>query len=182
MIGGLMVLYVIVVIATLAVIIAKRVKTKQAGELFRLKEINMTAVLGFLLWIEAGTILGCALWQPESIITSNTAKWNLYIFLLLSILLGSFMLLYYFVKCDIILENGVIGVSVTGKQTTLDWKEVWDVSLFNGKRLVMQDKGSTKKIVVGGEKKVYKEFVQLALKKTNPGKGRDVLKGLSTTL
>ncbi|MEH7248154.1 hypothetical protein V7114_15370 [Neobacillus niacini] len=182
MLIGIAVLYVAIIIATIVVIFTRRVKGKQPGEILRVKEINITSLLGIFLLLEAGAILYYGLTTPERLITSSRAETNVYIFLLLSIGSGAFMQLYYFVKCCIITKDGVTGVSIWGRQTTLSWNEIASSHLTNGKRLTLTNKDGSKKFTVGGEKGTYKEFVKLASKNIRPEAGDDVLRNLKVSL
>lgn len=142
-----------------------RVRGALPRETLRVKEISVTALLGAMLWLEAGTILYYGFTEPEHLITSGRAWINMLIFLTLSILAGSFMLLYYFVKCIILTEDGVTGVSWSGKRTVLSWAEIDGLSLGQGKRLTLSSSKTGERIVVGGEKGEYKEAVKVIFQK-----------------
>lgn len=174
--------FLIIILATLALIAFRGVRTQQSGERFRIREISLTALLGAMLWLEAAFILYYGLTVPERIITSARAEINVYIFLFLSIIGGSFMLLYYFVKCCIVTDDGIIGISPFGKKTVLKWKEVASLQLGVGKRLTLISKEATKKITVGGEQSSYKNFLRIACQEIRPEAGDDVLRGLRLSM
>lgn len=176
------ILFILVVAATLILIATRRPKKEQPGELFRIREISITSLLGLMLWLEAGFILYYGIMMPERLITSSQAEINVYIFLILSILAGAFMLLYYFVKCAIVTKDGVIGISPLGEKTVLKWKEVASLKLNTGKRLTLINKEATKKITVGGEQASYKNFLRIACKEIPPEAGDDILRGLKLSM
>lgn len=170
-----------VVIIVTAVIIATRRCKRMPGELYRIREISMTAVLGALLWLEAGTILYYDLAIPQRLITNSNSQINVYIFLTLSILTGAGMLLYYFVKSIVVCEDSVTYVSFYGTTKILKWEEITEVRTNVGKRFVLIGKNNVK-MTVGGQRKTYKEFIELACKKIRPEVGEDILIGLKKSL
>jgi hypothetical protein len=172
--GIIIVLYGAVVILTLILTALWRVKP-QEQELFRIKETPLTAVFGFLLWAECGIIMYYNLTSPEHLGTGQNVQINAWIFIAVSALLGSGVILYYFVKTIIVKEDGFIYVSILGKSTEMKWNDVHEVSRIHTKRIILKTRGGIK-ITIGGDIKNYKKFVSLASQKTNPEIGRDVFK------
>ncbi|MEM1485776.1 hypothetical protein V6615_13035 [Oscillospiraceae bacterium PP1C4] len=168
------------VIVTAATISLKRCKPLE-DELFRIREIPMTAVLGIALWAEAAGILYVLSTVPERLLTNQNASVNSYVFLTVSIILGSGMLLYRTVKIIIVCQNVVVYVSLLGKKTVLRWDEVSNLKLSHSKRLTMISEDG-KKITVGGEKQSYGRFIILASQKLEPETGEEILVGLKSSL
>lgn len=170
----LAVLLVVIMVGTAGILATKRYR-KTEEELFRVKEIPMTALLGFLLWLEAGAILYVVIAVPENLIKSSRSFWNVVIFILLSSILGAVMILYYFIKSCIVSEKGIKCISLIGTVTELSWQEVSSVKVSTGKRLILESADGKKKVTVGGEKKSYQEFIRLAEKRMKPVSGREYL-------
>lgn len=165
--------------ATLYFLFAKRVP--EQGELLRINEPPMTALLGFALWVEAGFVLYFLLTQPEHVAVSQQGRINAYIFLLASAALGGTMILYSFTKAILVFSDRVVYVSLFGRQETLRWEEIDEVKVTQSKRLTLLHKGGTQ-FTVGGKMESYREFVKLASKKIPPEAGEDILKELRIRL
>ena len=176
------VIFAAVIAATAAPIITRREKRELPGERVRVREIGITALLGAMLWLEAAVILYYGYTQPQSLITSSRALVNMVIFLVLSIFLGAFMQLYYFVKCTIATDTEVLGVTAFGQRTALKWAEIDSLKLTTGKRLTMLDRSGTRKITAGGEKMEYRRFVKFASGKIPEKAGKEELRKLKNSL
>lgn len=163
------------VLATLAVAVVKRVGPEQ-GELFRIRETPMTAVLGFALWAEAFVVLYFLLTQPERLAPSGQSRLNSYIFLAASAVLGGAMILYCFVKKILVFDDRVTYVSLLGQRKTIRWDEITEVKATQSKRLTLLKDGA--QFTVGGRAGAYHRFLKLAAKKIPPEAGEDVLAGL----
>lgn len=180
MILALSVFYGFVLAGTLYIIRRHRSLQRLPKELFRVREIGMTSVLGALLWLEAGAILAYGITLPERLSGGFSSELNVFGFLALSILLGAYMQLYYFVKVIIVTEAGIVGVSVWGRKTVLEWQAVSEVRVSMLRRVTLAGSGGS--VTVGGEKKAYARFLKLAARKIQADTGNDILAGLSKTM
>lgn len=173
------VLYAVVLLATAGIILLRRPK-KAEGAKFTIQEIPMTAGLGLFLWLEAGVILYYWYTVPERLVLSRNSQINVCIFLLLSALLGSGLLLYYFVKRIIVSESGVTYVDLFGRTEFLQWEKITSVKQSSGKRMVLE--GGETKFTVGGNRKGVIQFVKYAAGKIPPIAGDDVLRNMKKAL
>lgn len=164
---------------TLFFLIAKQ--TPKQGELLRIKEPPMTALLGLVLWLEAGVVLYFLLNQPQQVAVSQQGRINAYIFLVASVAFGGAMILYCFKKVILVFPDRVVYVSMFGQQQTLNWEEIDQVKMTQSKRLTLIHVGGTK-FTVGGKTESYREFVKLASKKIPSEAGEDILKDLRIRL
>lgn len=152
------ILYIIIVAATV-VIILRRKNIKIEGEEFCIRESRITAFLGIALWIEGGVIAYYSIRVPERVFLNNNSMVNVCIFMAASVLLGSGMMLYTFVKRIVFTQNELILVNLLGELTRIGWNNIRGVSRTNGKRLAFQDKDKTR-IVVGGNSKMMKKALK----------------------
>lgn len=176
---AVMVLMAAIAAATAYFLAAKR--TPPQGELLRVTEPPMTALLGLALWLEAGIVLFFLLTQPNHVAVSQQGRINAYLFLLASAALGGAMILYSFVKVILVFPDRVVYVSWFGQQETLRWEEIDEVKATQSKRLTLIHRGGTQ-FTVGGRMDAYREFVKLAGKKIPPEAGEDILAGLKKRL
>lgn len=152
------ILYIIIVAATVVIILRKK-NIKIKGEEFCIRESRITAFLGIALWIEGGVIAYYSITVPERIFLNNNSIVNVCIFMAASVLLGSGMMLYTFVKRIVFTQNELILVNLLGELTRIGWNNIRGVSRTNGKRLAFQDKDKTR-IVVGGNSKMMKKALK----------------------
>ncbi|HAX50455.1 hypothetical protein [Muricomes intestini] len=146
--------YIIILAVTIVIIIQKK-NIKIEGEEFCIRENKITAFLGIALWIESGIIAYYSITFPERLFLNNNSIINVCIFMAASVLLGSGMMLYTFVKRIVFTKNELILVNLLGQLTRIGWNNIRGVSQTNGKRLAFQDKDRTK-IVVGGNRNMMK--------------------------
>lgn len=172
-------LYAVVLLATVGIIVLRRPKNSPDAK-FTIREIPMTAVLGLFLWLEAGVILYYWYTVPERLVRSRNSQINVCIFLSLSALLGSGLLLYYFVKRVIVSENGVTYVDLFGRSEFMQWEKITSVKQSSGKRMVLE--GGGMKFTVGGNRKGVIRFVKYATGKIPPIAGDDVLRNMKKAL
>lgn len=172
--------YVFVLAITFRTIRKQRPAQKFSNEIFRVREIGMTSVLGALLWLEAGAILAYGITLPERLSGGFSSDLNVFGFLVLSILLGAYMQLYYFVKAIVVTDAGIVGISVWGKQTVLEWQDISEIRVSMLRRVTLG--GHNGSVTVGGEKKAYARFLRLAVKKIQADTGNDILIGLNKTI
>ena len=90
-------------------------------------------------------------------------KGNILVFLAASIVLGSFIIFYYFVKGVYIYEDRIVYVSIVGKKTEVLWEEIIDIKITQMQRVKLFY-GPNSSITVGGEKKDFKEFLRFAIR------------------
>ena len=129
--------YVFVLAITFRTIRKQRPAQKFSNEIFRVREIGMTSVLGALLWLEAGAILAYGITLPERLSGGFSSDLNVFGFLVLSILLGAYMQLYYFVKAIVVTDAGIVGISVWGKQTVLEWQDISEIRVSMLRRVTL---------------------------------------------
>lgn len=149
----------------------------QKGELFRVKEIFMTLILGIALWVETIAVLFVMYTTPDKLVNSGDSTMNIYIFLSASIILGAVLILYYSVKCIIISDNDIIYISIIGKKKTIAWKNIKEIKTSQGRRLTIIGKDGVK-LTVGGNKESYKRFLKMSEQKIKPEIGEDIILGL----
>lgn len=152
------ILYIIIVAATVVIILRKK-NIKVEGQEFCISESRITAFLGIALWIEGGVIAYYSITVPERLFLNNNSMVNVCIFMAASVLLGSGMMLYTFVKRIVFTQNELILVNLLGELTRIGWNNIRGVSRTNGKRLAFQDKDKTR-IVVGGNRKMMKKALK----------------------
>ena len=128
----------------------------------RVKETFICVLFGVFLWIEAAAL---CLTMPQNSFSQYTAafKGNILVFLAASIVLGSFIIFYYFVKGVYIYEDRIDYVSVVGKKTEVLWEEIIDIKITQMQRVKLFY-GPNSSITVGGEKKDFKEFLRFAIR------------------
>lgn len=170
----------LIVIATLYLCIAKRT-VKKEGELFRIKEITETTILGALLWLEGAFMLYTAIATPEKLLTNRNAVINTSIFVLLGMFMGSYMILYGMVKCVVINSEGITEIDVLGRAHSVKWDEISDAKRTSGKRIMFISRNGSK-ASVGGRRGDVKAFIQMCDKYITSRKARDVVEDLKKAL
>ncbi len=156
-------IYIIIIGATVVMILQKK-DVQIEGEEFCIRESKITAFLGMALWLEGGVIVFYALTVPERLFLNRNSLINVGIFMAASVLLGSGMMLYTFVKRITFTQNELVLVNPLGETTRIAWSNIRGVSSSNGKRLVFQDKEKTR-IVVGGNRSMMKDAVNTISKR-----------------
>ncbi len=172
------ILFAAVVIGTGIFVLMKKCDL-QPGEVLRIRETPLTAVLGFALWVEAGIVLYFLFTRPEQLAPSAQSKLNTYIFLFASAAFGCGMVLYSFVKVILVFDDRITYISIFGVASTLKWDEIDEVKTTQSKRLTLYQKGGTR-FTIGGKTDPYHRFIKLACKKIPAEAGEDVLAGLKT--
>ncbi len=174
------VLYAFLVVATFFIAFTRR-SAPEAGEELRIREHWMTILLGAALWAEAGVLLFYAVTQPEAVFHSQNTVINTCIFLALSAVLGSGMILYGTVKCILVTKEHIVSVNLLGQRTTIAWNQISAVQQTAGKRMTLQDKNG-EKISVGGNRAIFRSFVALASQRVPAVVAGDTIANLKTAL
>lgn len=163
---------------TLLVIALRRPRRGQ-GELLRVKESPAVAVMGLVLW---GFALWLAVWMsgmqlpvgPAVLVTDYG------LCLMIGLVLGAVSLLWYFVRCTIATEQGVLSVGMTGERQLLRWDQITRLKLENGRLLMLDLAG--RQCSVGGSRRTQLAFVRLARTRLREGVGKAVLDALEQKL
>lgn len=151
------IVYGIVVIATLCLVFWKGTDKVSTGQC--LKENILTGLLGLALWLEGGIIVYYAITRSKYLFTNDNAKINTLIFIALSLLLGSAMVLYATVKKVYIQNEKVVYIDLFGRVSEMNYDDIKKVYKSTGKRLAVENKAGDK-IVVGGQRKQLKKALK----------------------
>lgn len=157
------ILSVLIVAACLVFILFRRYRLKK-GDLVRVHETGMSAVLGLALWFEVLVILYAAMTMPERLLVDTNSQINTAIFMLAGAVAGSLAMLNYFVKCTVVRENELIIISMFGQHASLEWRLIKSISGASGKRATLVN-SQDKTIKISGEPKSFQKFLALAKEK-----------------
>jgi hypothetical protein len=146
----------------------------------RLKEPAVTLWMGGFLWLETAALIGVGFALPGVFDASPETELNSSLFLLLSIGLGSFLMLYGSIKRIDLSETGLHYVDPLGRGRSLSWEDVEKVEAVIGKRFVLH--GRRGRIPVGGNRTVLRDCVVFAERHLDPVLTRDVFPPLKRSL
>lgn len=126
----------------------------------RLKEPVITLWMGVFLWLETAVLIGIGFATPRTFASSSDAELNVGLFLLLSIALGAYLMLYGSVKRLDLSEAGLLYVDPIGRRRSLRWDDVDKVEAVVGKRFFLH--GPNGRIPVGGNRKDMRDCLVFA--------------------
>jgi hypothetical protein len=169
-------LCIVLIIAAPIQIIIRQPK-KQKGELIRMSETVVTAVMGGML-IALGFFI---LYMKNANSTIAGTDQNSYLFVgvfaVVSVAFGCGIMFYTFLQKIIACEDRVVFVTILGQYKVLYWDEIREIKVrFMSNKVTLI--GKSTQFIVGGEPKTYKEFLKIAKKKIRPEVGSDVLEKL----
>lgn len=164
--------------ATLLVLALRR-PGPQPGELLRVRESPAVAVLGVLLW---GFSVFLLVWMSGLQLPAGPAvlATEYGLCLLIGLVLGGVSLLWYFVRCIVATEQGVLAVGMTGGRQLLRWDQITRLKLENGRLLLLDVAG--RQCAVGGSRAAQLAFARLARARLREGVGKPVLDALEQKL
>lgn len=139
-------------------VVGKRRYRKITKDVLVLRETLFTAVLGAALWGEAMVLLYWSFADGSRLFTSRNAVVNTVIFLLVSLLLGSFLMLYSLVKCYVLTLTGISAFDIFGRKIQILYQDITKITALTGKRWSVET--SSVKIILGGERRQMNETVK----------------------
>jgi hypothetical protein len=166
----------ILILATVFQIIRKQSK-KLPGELLRVSETSVTAIMGFLLIAMGYLILIMKFIYPEMAGKDQTTYLYMGGFAVVCAVVGCGIMFYTYLRTVLVYEHGIVFVTLFGKNKKLNWKDITEIKvppLTNKATLI----GNNLSITVGGEPKAYKAFLKVAKKYVKPEIGSDILENL----
>lgn len=149
----------------------------KALELARLKETAVTAGGAVIVYSLAIMLLIFQFVNPNISGASSTAHLYGFGLYVVCTLLGSYIMLYTFVKEEIATKDNLIMVSVFNNIKIIKWDDISKVESTFSKRLKITSKNDHK-VTISGEKNEMKKFLKVAVKKVDPEIGEDILLGL----
>ncbi|MBU9726005.1 hypothetical protein [Diplocloster modestus] len=169
------------VILGAAALLIIRNQPKERGELC-LHETWMTAFLGVLLVVMGFVICWMKLTDANTAGTGAASYLFVAGFQLVSQLLGTFCMLFTFVKKTLITSDRIIIISFMGKTSELKWEDVVRVDKPMTKKALKFTLKNGDVITLGGESKEFARFVEIAKEKIRPAQGRELLNQIETRL
>jgi len=151
------------IVSTTFVVVGKRRYRKIEKDVYVLRETLFTAVLGAGLWGEAVVLLYWSFVDGSRLLTSRNAVVNTVIFLIVSLLLGSFLMLYSLVKCYVFTQTGIYAFDILGRKRQILFQDITKITALTGKRLSIETRSV--KIILGGERRLMNETVKYLKKK-----------------
>jgi hypothetical protein len=146
------------IVSATFVVVGKRRYRKMAKDVYVLRETLFTVVLGAALWSEAVVLLYWSFADGSRLFTSRNAVVNTVIFLLVSLLLGSFLMLYSLVKCYVFTQTGINAFDILGRKRQILFQDITKITALTGKRLSIETRSV--KIILGGERRQMNETVK----------------------
>jgi magnesium-transporting ATPase (P-type) len=146
------------IVSATFVVVGKRRYRKMAKDVYVLRETLFTVILGAALWSEAAVLLYWSFADGSRLFTSRNAVVNTVIFLLVSLLLGSFLMLYSLVKCYVFTQTGINAFDILGRKRQILFQDITKITALTGKRLSIETRSV--KIILGGERRQMNETVK----------------------
>ena len=146
----------------------------QKLELAHLKETSVTAGGAFIVYILAIMLLIFQFVNPNISGSSSTAHLYGFGLYVTCTLLGSYIMLYTFVKEEIATKDKLIIVSIFNYTKIINWCDISKVESTFSKKLKITCKNGHK-VIISGEKYEMKEFLKIVIKKVDPEIGEDIL-------
>lgn len=166
-----------VLILASTILIANKQPKKQKGELLRVSETTMTAVMGVLMFAMSYFILWMKYTQPMIAGTDQTSYLYIAGFAIICTAIGCGIMFYTFLRKVIVYEDSIVFVTIWGGHKKMFWNEVTEIKVppLTNKATFFEKKLH---FTVGGEPKAYKAFLKIAKSKIKPEVGSDVLENL----
>lgn len=155
----------------------KRQPPRQEGELMRLAETKVTALMGILMIAMGYLILYEKYIDPQIAGSDPVTYFYVAGFSLICVVFGIGIMAFTFLRKIIVNEKDLVFVTFWGKKKKLEWKEIKELKvppLTNKLTLI----GRKTQFTVGGESKAYKEFLKIAKEKIKKEVGSDTLQNL----
>ncbi|PKU24668.1 PH domain-containing protein [Telmatospirillum siberiense] len=146
----------------------------------RLKEPVITLWMGGFLWLETAVLIGIGFAFPLMFGGRSDAELNVALFLLLSIVLGAYLMLYGSVKRLDLSETGLLYVDPIGRRRSLRWDDVDGVEAVAGKRFFLLSRHG--RIPVGGNRKDMRDCLLFADRHLDPALTGGVFPSLKQSL
>lgn len=166
-----------VLIAATIILLAIRQPKKQDGELLRLSEPTVTAVMGVMMIAMGFSILYMKSVNATIAGTDLTSYLFVGGFAVVCVAISCGTLFFTFLKKIIAFEDKVVFVTISGQLKELRWIDITEVKvpiLSNKVTLI----GNNARFSLGGDPKTYKVFLQIAKKKIKPVVCSDVFEKL----
>lgn len=125
-----------------------------------IREPPVTVAMGGVLWLEAATLIAMSHLYPRLLLGSESSALNYGIFVLLSIGLGGWLVLYGRVKRVEASADGVRLVAPFGQRREVAWSAIDRIDAVVGKRLMLF--AGTSRYPVGGNRREMRAFATLA--------------------
>ncbi|MBU3215159.1 hypothetical protein LL033_23715 [Clostridium estertheticum] len=155
-------------------IIKSKKDEPETSELARLKETPVTAGGAVIAYILSIILLIFQFVNPNISGASSTAHLYGFGLYVSCTLLGSYIILYTFVKEEIATKDKLIMVSVFNNTKIIKWDDVSKVESTFPKKLKISCKNGHK-VTISGEKNEMKKLLKVAVKKIEPEIGEDIL-------
>lgn len=170
-----------IVLVTSVMFVINIVKSKkadpEASELARIRETPVTAGGAVIVYILGITLLVFQFVDPNISGASGTAHLYGFGLYVLCILLGSYIILYTFVKEEIATKDKLVMISVFNYIKIIKWGDISKVESTFSKKLKMTCENGDK-VLISGEKNEMKKFLKVVTSKIDPEIGEDILLGL----
>lgn len=146
----------------------------------RLREPLVTLWMGGFLWLETAVLIGTGFAFPRIFGAPSATELNFALFLLLSIALGAYLMLYGSVKRLDLSESGVLYVDPLGRRRSLCWDDVEKVETVIGKRFSLLSRQG--RIPVGGNRQDMRDCLLFIDRHLDPGLTDGVFPSLKQSL
>lgn len=167
--GGILVVVVCVVLALLR----RHARAEVPPGTLVLREPPLTLAMGGVLWLEAAVMATLGHLYPHLLLGTASSALNYGIFVLLSIGLGGWLMLYGRVKRVEANEAGLRLVDPFGQSREVAWEAIDRMDAVVGRRLMLS--AGTHRYPVGGNRAEMRAFARLADARLSPTLSREAL-------